>query len=218
MSSLTDVSHNRPPPLARQASRRAQAAPFISALFAGLALTILILFAYQAGFFSLFTAEAPKPPIAKPAEQTTVSQSTITGFDRQNRPYSVTAQSAVQDQDVPNRVHLRTINGESQRTNGETVKMKANSGLYDTEAKELDLAGAVEIVAEGRFTAHMESARVSVRDKKLTSHSPVTVDLTNGGTIEAKALQISNDGDNILFFNGVRAKFKSTVSKGDSPQ
>jgi len=216
MSSHTDVSPRSFPPLAKQASRRARFAPFVSAVFAALAFAILILFAVQAGFFSLFTAQPPKPPAAKPAEQTTVSQSTVTGFDKQNRPYSVNAQSAVQDKDVPSRVHLQTVNGEIQRSNGEAVKMKANTGLYDTEAKQLDLAGAVEIISEGRFVANMESARVSVRDKKLVSYSPVTVNLANGGTIAAKALQITNDGDNILFFNGVRAKFTGTSSKGKS--
>jgi lipopolysaccharide export system protein LptC len=217
MSSLTDAGGSSLPQAAARISRRARMAPYISAGFAGLALAVVVLFAYQAGFFSQFVAQPPKPKTISPAEQVTVSQSTITGFDRQNRPYSVTAQAAVQDDDVPSRVYLKTVAGQSQKANGETVKMRANSGIYDTEAKELDLKGAVEIISEGRFTAHMETARVAVKEKKLISYSPVTVDLPNGSTIDAKALQITNDGNNILFFNGVRAKFKNQGSKGDHP-
>jgi lipopolysaccharide export system protein LptC len=202
-------------PAAARVSRRARMAPYVSAGFGGMALIVLLLFAYQAGFFSQFVAQPPKPKPANPVEQITVARSTINGFDRQNLPYSVTAQSAEQDKDAPNRVYLKTIAGQSQRTNGEAVKMKANSGVYDTEAKELDLKGAVEIASEGRFIAHMETARVAVNEKKLTSYSPIRVDLPNGGTIDAKALQITNDGDNILFFNGVRARFKNQDSKGD---
>jgi lipopolysaccharide export system protein LptC len=215
MSSLTDGARGTVSPAARRASRRARMAPYISAGFAAAAVAILIAFAYQAGFFEQFAAAPPKPPATQLAEQVTVSQSTITGFDRENLPYSVTAQSAVQDKDVPSRVYLKTISGESQRATGEIVKMKADSGLYDTEARELSLAGAVMISSEGRFSAHMDKARLDVREKKLVSYSPVTVDLPNGGTIDAKALQITNDGNNILFFNGVRAKFKSNSPKGD---
>jgi lipopolysaccharide export system protein LptC len=214
MSSLTDAAQPSTPPTARRAARRARWAPFVSAGFAALAAVILFLFAYQAGFFEIFARETPNPPV-KPAQQTTVSQSTITGFDTQNRPYSVSALSAIQDKDVPSRVHLKTVSGESRRSNGEAVTMKADTGLYDTEAKELDLSGAVEISSDGRFVAHMDKARVVVREKKLTSHSPVTVELPDGGTIRSKALEITNDGDNVRFFNGVRARFKSKGSKGD---
>jgi lipopolysaccharide export system protein LptC len=215
MSSLTDVAHDPLFRNAKRVSRRAHIAPYVSAGFAGLAAAVLLLFAYQAGFFDQFAPQAPKPPISKPAEQVTVSQSTITGFDKNNRPYALTAQSAVQDKDVPNKVHLETVSGESQRSNGEAMKMRADTGLYDTSTKNLVLKGAVEIASQGRFTAHMDTAHVAVKENKLVSYSPVTVDLSGGGTIKAQALQITNDGDNILFFDGVRAEFKSQASKGD---
>jgi len=216
MSSRTDVAHGPVSPTAMQASRRAHIAPYISPVFAVLAAAIFMLFAYQAGFFDQFAIQPPKPPAANPPDQIAVSRSTVRGFDKDNdRPYALTAQSALQDKDVPSRVHLETVSGESIRPNGETVKMTANTGLYDTEAKDLDLQGAVEIASQGRFTAHMDTAHIAVKEKKLVSYSPVIVELSNGSTIAAKALQITNDGDDILFFDGVQARFKSRGSKGD---
>ena len=214
MSSLTDVARE-PFSTARHASRRANLAPYFSASFAVLAVAIFILFGYQAGFFDQFATQPPKPGPTNPAEQITVSRSTVTGFDNESLPYAMSAQSAIQDKDVPSKVHLQTVSGQSQRANGDIVKMRANTGLYDTDTKYLDLNGEVEITSPGRFTAHMDAARVSVKEKKLVSDTLVVVDMPNGSTITSKAMQITNNGDDILFFNGVKAKFKSQGSKGD---
>ena len=110
---------------------------------------------------------------SNPAEQITVSRSTVTGFDNESLPYAMSAQSAIQDKDVPSKVHLQTVSGQSQRANGGIVKMRANTGLYDTDTRYLDLNGEVEITSPGRFTAHMDAARVSVKEKKLVSDTPV---------------------------------------------
>ena len=48
----------------------------------------------------------------------------IQEISEDNRPYAITAQSAVQDKDIPSRVRLETVNGESQRSNGDIVKMR----------------------------------------------------------------------------------------------
>jgi lipopolysaccharide export system protein LptC len=215
MSSLTNMAHNSLSPAAARASRRAQRAPYVSAGFALVVAVVLLAFAYQAGFFSLFTLPQPQRPASQPAEQITVSHSTITGFDQQQQPYSVTAQSAIQDKDVPNHIHLNALSGNIRRGNGDTIDVKANSGLYDTEGKTLDLSGAVEIISKGKFIARMDKAHVIVKEKRLVANTPVAVEMPNG-TIDAKALQITNDGNNILFFNGVHARFKSSGAKGDT--
>jgi hypothetical protein len=46
---------------------------------------------------------------------------------------------------------------------------------------------------------------------------PVLVEM-DSGTITANGLKISNDGKNILFLNGVKARFTETVKKGDNTQ
>jgi len=215
MSLLTDVAHNSLSPAAARASRRAQLAPYVSAGFALAVVVVFLAFAYQAGFFSLFRLPQPKGPMSQPAEQITVTRSTITGFDKQQQPYSVTAQSAMQDKDVPNHIHLNALSGNIRRNNGDTIDVRANNGLYDTDGKTLDLSGAVEIVSKGKFIARMDKAHVIVKEKRLVADTPVTVEMPNG-IIEAKALQITNEGNNILFFNGVHARFKSSGAKGET--
>ncbi|MFL5259520.1 MAG: LPS export ABC transporter periplasmic protein LptC [Hyphomicrobiales bacterium] len=216
MSSLTEGRRRSPSPLASRASSRARLAPYLSGAFALLVAAILALFAYQAGLFEQFAATPPKPPpAAEQVEKITVGPSTITGFDEEHQPYSMTARSAVQDKDVPSHVHLEALSGESHRANGDTIDMRAERGLYDTEAKNLSLSGSVMIASRDRFTARMDSARVDVNKKELESQSPVEVELPGGGKITAKTLKITNNGDNVLFSGGVRAKFKSSPTKGN---
>ena len=79
----------------------------------------------------------------------------------------------------------------------------------------MDLRGDVVISQGTRFTARMEKAHVLVKEKSLSSDVPVAVTLADG-FINANALRITNDGANILFLNGVKARFGAKVDKGDA--
>jgi lipopolysaccharide export system protein LptC len=180
-----------------------------------LAVGLVGVFIYQAGLFQALAPRPAEPGLAAPAPgETTISGSRATGFDRENQPYDVTAQSARQDEKEPSRVHLRTVTGTFKRTSGEVFTLSANAALYDTRAKELDLEGDVTLASEGRFTARMAKAHVVVADKTLTSNTPVTVDM-DSGQINANGVTISDDGNRILFSHGVRATFKAKAQQGD---
>jgi lipopolysaccharide export system protein LptC len=56
---------------------------------------------------------------------------------------------------------------------------------------------------------------VELEKKNLVSNVPVIVEMSTG-TIKANGLQISNDGNNIKFLNGVKARFNQTEKKGDT--
>jgi lipopolysaccharide export system protein LptC len=206
MSSLTSTAAG----LTRvQLSRTVTAAALC--LAAGLA----GVFVYQAGLFQTLAPRPVEPGLQTPlAGQTTVSGSRATGFDREHQPYDVTASAARQDEKEPDRVHLQSITGTFRRASGEILRLTANTALYNTSVKELDLEGDVTLVSEGRFTAHMARAHVVVADKTLTSGAPVSVDLESGH-VDANGVTITNDGKNILFSNGVRATFKAKGQQGD---
>lgn len=182
------------------------------------ALALAASFFWQAG---VFNALVPKPPIAPVVvdnpEQGAATTATVTGFDKENQPYTFSSETALQDKTEPHKVHLTTVSGRFQRNGGEVITLAANGGLYDTDAKTLDLAGKVHIVSEGRFTADMDRAHVDTTTKKMTSDTPVTV-VFGSGTINANGLEITDDGKNILFKDRVRAKFVSQPSKGDGKQ
>lgn len=215
MTSLHTSARASDPHVVARAMTRYRLAPLIGwgAIAAGMAL--LASFFWQAG---VFNALVPKPPVAPSVvdnpEQGAASTANVTGFDKDNQPYTFSSETALQDKTEPHKVHLTVVSGRFQRNSGEVITLAANGGLYDTDAKTLDLDGKVHIVSEGRFTADMDRAHVDTTTKKMTSDTPVTV-VFGSGTINANGLEITDDGKNILFKDRVRAKFMSQPGEGD---
>ena len=82
------------------------------------------------------------------------------------------------------------------------------------KTKQLNLAGDVRLVSEGRFVASLSEAEVDVESKGLVSRSPVVVEMTDG-MIWAGDMAISEDGGRVLFTGGVKASFGNDSGKAD---
>jgi lipopolysaccharide export system protein LptC len=214
MSSRIDAVYRAPRRRTAKAAARARMAPYVSGAFAGAIVILLGIFFYQTGGFSPAPKRVDQPAVSH--DQVTVTDSTITGLDRQNRPYSISASSAVQDKDKPNFIALVEVSGATNRKTGEAITFESRKGFYDSDVKTLDLDTDVVIKSAGRFTARMNKARVIVAEKRLTSNVPVTVEFTSG-TIDANGVEISNDGNNIVFLNGVKAQFRNTKTGDSTP-
>ena len=218
MSSLTD--RGRPASgtnAAARAARRARLSPLLSWLAAAIGVGFATLFVAQAGLFAtLMPREKALPVILDKPEQITSRDAILTGFDREKQPYELKAARGIQDKDRPELVHLETLTGKFLKATGEAYTLEAKAGHYDSDRRELDLEGDVSISQLGRFTARMAKAHVVVAEKKLTSDTPVTVEFANG-TIEAQGLQITDDGRNILFLNGVKTRYNQAAKGDDTP-
>lgn len=215
MSSHTDAMHRLPRARTAKAAARARMAPYVSGAFAVAVVVLLAIFLYQAGSFSPAPEQAADQT-AVSHEQVTVTDSTITGLDSRNRPYSISARGAVQDKEKPNLINLNIVSGAANRSSGEPIIFESRKGLYNSDAKTLDLITDVVIKSTGRFIARMQKARVIVGEKRLTSDVPVSVEFTSG-TIDANGVEISNDGNNILFLNRVKARFRDTKTGDSTP-
>lgn len=200
---------------AGRALRFATVARLLSWLAAAAGLAAVVLFLVQAGLFSaLAPSDAPVKPVIDNPDQITATESTVTGLDRENQPFEISAKRGWQDAEKPNLVHLEDLDATFRKTTGETYVVTAKTGLYDTKQRHMDLVGDVVVIGDNRFTARMERAHVVVESKALTSDVPVTVDFGDG-RINANGLEITDDGAKILFLNGVRARFGADAEKGD---
>lgn len=218
MSSRTEFQADDTDRLLQAASRRARLAPILSWVATALGLGLVVIFLLQAGLLSvLLPKPKPAPPTVEMPEQIVGSFARIAGFDRENQPYEVTAKRGYQDKEKANLVHLESLVATFRRSSGQSYEVTSKTGLFDSKAKEMDLEGKVEIVEAGRFTATMEKAHIVMEKKNLVSNVPVVVEMASG-TIRANGLQITNDGKNILFLNGVKARFTETEKKGDNAQ
>ena len=215
MSSRTEIQPDNTDELLLAAARRARLAPLLSWAALAFGLGLIIVFFVQAGFFTaLLPKPKPVPLTVEMPDQIAGVFARIAGVDRENQPYVVTAKKGYQDKETADLVHMEDLTGTFKRKSRQPFELFSKTGLYHSKAKTMDLEGSVRIVEEGRFTATMEKAHVELESKNLVSNVPVVVEM-DAGTINANGLQVSNDGNNIKFLNGVKARFNQTMQKGD---
>jgi lipopolysaccharide export system protein LptC len=200
---------------AQKALRRAGLAKAASWLAAALGVGFVVAFLAQAGLFSVFMPKPQVPPPSAKPDQITATQSTVSGVDNQKQPYEVKARFGWQDDATPSLVHLEEPQGVFQRSEGAQYTIRADRGRYDTRVKSLDLDGNVVLEQKERFAARMARANVLVEEKKLVSDTPVTVTFASG-IVTANGMQITDDGERILFLNGVKARFEAPQAEGDA--
>ena len=73
-------------------------------------------------------------------DRVTVRDSTITGLDSQNRPYSISARNAVQDKEKPNFIALEEVSGATKMASQYEFlrrEVEIQHGLYDTTDQQL---------------------------------------------------------------------------------
>lgn len=195
-------------------TRRISIPRLMTWLFVVISAGIMVIFVLQIGSFNALAPPSPQRQEAdkgsqqKP-EEIVVSDTRFTGFDKQQQPYTVTARTAVQDENDSKKVHLAGVSAQVRRQNGEAVDVKSDKAIYDAASKMIDLNGGVEITTKNGLKATMATARINIRSQDLKTDVPVTV-IQGGSTIAANGLEISDDGKRILFFNGVKAYFRGS--------
>jgi LPS export ABC transporter protein LptC len=206
------AARSPPPPGARSSIVR-----MASWLALGCTLLLAFIFVYQIGTFEALRPAASSQQSEGPtADQITVSSSKVTGFDRHDQPFSIEAQAAAQDKVNPHLVHLEEVSGALKRASGETLSLRSASALYDADAKILRLNGKVRLVSGDRFVADMGRAEVTLKEKRFRSEVPVAVTFDRG-EVTAKGMDITDDGNRILFFNGVKATFRPAEQGSAKP-
>ena len=216
MSSHTEIQPDNTDELLLAAARRARLAPILSWAAMALGLGLVIVFLAQAGLFSVLRPKPKSAPLTvEMPDQIAGAFARITGFDSENQPYVITAKKGYQDKETADLVHMEDLTGTFQRRSRQPFELFSETGLFYAKVREMDLEGNVRIVEKGRFTATMAKVHVELERKNLVSNVPVVVEM-EAGTINANGLQVSNDGNNIKFLNGVKARFNQTMNKGDT--
>jgi lipopolysaccharide export system protein LptC len=90
----------------------------------------------------------------------TMASPKLAGFRSDGQPYSVTAEKALQD--VKNPVELQKLTGDVGMAGGETMRISADSGIYDTLAQRMRLSGNVRI-SNARFDVRLRTADIDLK-------------------------------------------------------
>ncbi len=163
--------------------------------------------------FSNISIDGTKIAMARPK---------LAGFRTDGQPYMLTAEKALQDVRQPTVVELEKVSGEIGATGGETTRLSADAGVYDSAAERMKLSSNVRI-GSARFEVRLRSADIDFKTGVYQSDEPVEVHVGDGTTITGDRATARNNGQELIFEGRVRttinppAAAAAADSKGTSP-
>jgi lipopolysaccharide export system protein LptC len=127
----------------------------------------------------------------------------LTGFDRDGREYSLSADRAVQALASPDQVRLESIDARLAAAGHGAATIKAEAGDYDHGKSTLILHGDIVIDSAEGYALRMRDAHIDFKAGTLTSPNPVSVGYA-GSEIVGQRFGVSQGGKVLLFEGGVR--------------
>lgn len=155
-------------------------------------------------------------PISVSGTRVVMDAPRLRGFQDETRPYEVTADEASQDIREPHLIDLRELRARITLDDaGNTARVEAAEGRFDTQAEELILSRDVRVVSSDGYTIDLRSAEIDFRSGEVTSSEPVQVHFRDG-TIAARGLRV-REGGAVITFEG---RVESIIAAPDlrSPQ
>jgi lipopolysaccharide export system protein LptC len=128
-------------------------------------------------------------------------QPRLSGYTKDERPYSVSAKSAAKDLTKPELLELDEIRTSIVMPTGGNIEVVAKNGLYDGKAETIQLTDNV-IVSSPEYEVLLREALVNVRAGSVVSEQLVEVKMLQG-TIKANRFEVRESGAVIRFDGGV---------------
>ena len=134
----------------------------------------------------------------------------FSGFDSENRPYTIEALTAVQDREDPNLIRLTSINGhmvvsESDQATKDVitdVELNASGGLLRTEQQTMQLEGNIKLRSNNDYEFNTQLVFIEFETNRIYGTDPVQVSGPRG-SIEAEEFEVTENGDRLFFGGGV---------------
>ena len=122
----------------------------------------------------------------------------LAGYRKDNSPYEVTADSALQDVRNPTQIELVQMVARVLMKSEGWININAKSGLFDQQKEKLKLVDDVKIRTESGYDVRMRTADVDFKAGTVNSREPVKVNLGTT-TVDADTLDVKDNGALITF-------------------
>lgn len=136
----------------------------------------------------------------------------LSGYRKDNRPYEVTAEAALQEIRNPTQVELSVLTARLQMEREGWVTVNSKSGFFDTQKEKLRLVDDVRVRTETGYDVRMRTADIDFKGGTVVSREPVTVNLGTT-TIAADSLDVKDNGALITFEGRVRAVIENAPAR-----
>jgi len=138
----------------------------------------------------------------------------LSGFTRDQRRYDVTAGYAAQDVTRPGVIELQDINALLEMQDKATMRLVAQSGLFDTKKESLKLEHNIVVSSSTGYEGFLEEAVIDAKNGNVVSEKPVRMN-TRDGTVKGNRFEMINSGAVIRFEKGVIVNLK--MDNADRP-
>jgi lipopolysaccharide export system protein LptC len=128
-------------------------------------------------------------------------QPRLSGFTKDERPYTMVARSAAKDLTNPDVLELEDIRTTIVAPDGRNVEVTALGGLYNSKTEVLRLVNGV-VITSPEYEIKLKDALVNVRAGSVVSENPVEVSMMQG-TLSANRVEVRESGAVIRFEGGV---------------
>lgn len=127
------------------------------------------------------------------------------GVDNRNQPYTITAAETNQSDPKSPLVTLEQISADvfTDSGNGQWIALTAREGLYDRDARQLDLAGDVSIFSDQGHEFHTEHAHIDLAARTADGNAPLS---GHGplGLLKAGNFFLDDNAEHMFFGGGVK--------------
>jgi lipopolysaccharide export system protein LptC len=128
-------------------------------------------------------------------------QPRLTGYTKDERPYTLTARTAAKDLANPDTLEMEDIRTSILMQDGRKVEVTAREGFYDSKADTIRLQHDV-VVSSADYEVLLREALVNVKAGSVVSEQPVTVKMLQG-TLNANRIEVAESGGVVRFEGGV---------------
>lgn len=128
---------------------------------------------------------------------------TLSGTDQQKRPFTLSAEKAIQDADQPKRVELLKIRAQLPVDDAMSAALEAGNGIYDADEKTLILSERVEVTTDDGMRIELEDANVDIDKGTLETTKPIFAS-SREADIMSESLFVQDNGRYIVFEGNVR--------------
>ncbi|MDQ0395792.1 LPS export ABC transporter periplasmic protein LptC [Labrys monachus] len=132
----------------------------------------------------------------------------LTGFNKRQQSYNVTAKTASQKIAAPGLIDLTHLDAVITMVDKSETTMTADGGKFNSDAEILSLQDNVKVKSTKGYDALLQSGTIDFKAGTVKSSDPVTVNLANG-SISGNGIDIVDGGGKITFQGGVTAHFRT---------
>lgn len=98
----------------------------------------------------------------------------LTGTDSKGRPFTITADQAVQDAHNSKRATLKNMEADLVMEKQNWINAHAKTGLVDMNTGQLELSNGIDVYTGTGYELHSRSASANLKQSVIHGHEPVT--------------------------------------------